>query len=153
MAGTVGAIFNGALQLGSAIGISAVGSIEASVNRTHGRASYAGRAAAFWFLLGIVGVEFVAMLVFYRISKEGTAEDVVVEQEKAKSLEQDVEAAAAERPVQLDEKGLELPRPDFVVEGERTPAVEQPQFIKDEVDYEEEHTEVTESPVRGDLNV
>ena len=154
MAGTVGAIFNGALQLGSAVGISAVGSIEASVEATHGGPeSYAGRAAAYWFLLALVVVEFISMLVFYRISKEGTAEDVVVEQEKAKSLEQDVEAAAAERPVQLDEKGLELPRPDFVVEGERTPAVGQPQFIKDEVDYEEEHTEVTESPVRGDLNV
>ena len=32
MAGTVGAIFNGALQLGSAIGISAVGSIESGVD-------------------------------------------------------------------------------------------------------------------------
>ncbi|KAI0631643.1 MFS general substrate transporter [Trametes polyzona] len=76
MAGTVGAIFNGALQLGSAVGISAVGSIETSVEATHGGAqSYAGRAASFWFLLAIVGVEWVALLVFYRRSKEGAVEE------------------------------------------------------------------------------
>ena len=74
MAGTVGAIYNGALQLGSAIGISAVGSIEASVSARHGRESYAGRAAAFWFLTGLVGVGAVALLVFYRIDKEGSAQ-------------------------------------------------------------------------------
>lgn len=74
MAGTVGAIFNGALQLGSAVGIAAVGSIEASIEESSGDpTSYAGRAAAFWFLLGIVGVEFLSMLVFYRIKKEGVA--------------------------------------------------------------------------------
>ncbi|PIL32540.1 MFS general substrate transporter [Ganoderma sinense ZZ0214-1] len=94
MAGTVGAIFNGALQLGSAIGISAVGSIKSSVESTHGGpTSYAGCAAAYWFLLGIVSVEFVSMLMFYRIGKEGTAEgseaDVGV-LAKAKTLE-DVE--------------------------------------------------------------
>lgn len=74
MAGTVGAMFNGALQLGSAVGISAIGSIEANVNATHGGDdSYAGRAAAYWFLLGVVTAEFLAMLAFYRTSKEGTA--------------------------------------------------------------------------------
>ena len=73
MAGTVGAIFNGALQLGSAVGVSAVGSIEASVEATHGSSSYAGRAAGFWFLLAVVAVEFVCMLLFYRIDKEDTS--------------------------------------------------------------------------------
>ncbi|KAI0631657.1 MFS general substrate transporter [Trametes polyzona] len=72
MAGTVGAIFNGALQLGSAVGVSVVGSIETSVEATHGGPqSYAGRAAGFWFLLGVVGVEGLSLLVFYR-GKEGT---------------------------------------------------------------------------------
>ena len=57
MAGTVGAIFNGALQLGSAVGIAAVSSIEQSVEAKNGDPSgYAGRAAAFWFLLGIIGL-------------------------------------------------------------------------------------------------
>ncbi|KAI0704163.1 major facilitator superfamily domain-containing protein, partial [Earliella scabrosa] len=67
MAGTVGAIFNGALQLGSAIGISAIGSIQSGVAQTHGGSdSYAGRAAAYWFLFAVVAAEFVAMAVFYR---------------------------------------------------------------------------------------
>lgn len=70
MAGTVGAIFNGALQLGSAVGLAAVGSIEASVEASHGDPDgYAGRAAAMYFLLGIVVVEFFSMLVFYRINR------------------------------------------------------------------------------------
>ena len=73
MAGTVGAIFNGALQLGSAIGISAIGSIQSGVAQTHGDSdSYAGRAAAYWFLFAVVAAEFVAMAVFYRVRTEDT---------------------------------------------------------------------------------
>jgi nitrate/nitrite transporter NarK len=68
MAGTVGAIFNGALQLGSAIGIAAVTSVESSVESRSARGfeGYQGRAAAFWFLLGVVVLETIAVLVFYR---------------------------------------------------------------------------------------
>lgn len=67
MAGTVGAIFNGALQLGSAVGIAAVSSIQTSVERKNGGSSgYAGRAAAWWFLVGVVVVEAIAVAVFYR---------------------------------------------------------------------------------------
>ncbi|KAF8840134.1 MFS general substrate transporter [Paxillus ammoniavirescens] len=67
MAGTVGAIFNGALQFGSAIGLAAVGSIETSVEATHGGPQeYYGRAAAFWFLLGIVLLEFISVSCFYQ---------------------------------------------------------------------------------------
>lgn len=52
MAGTVGAIFNGALQLGSAVGLSVVTSIQTSVEKKHGGpTSYSGRAAVFWFVL------------------------------------------------------------------------------------------------------
>ena len=79
MAGTVGAIFNGALQLGSAVGIAAVSSIEQSIEaRTGDPAGYAGRAAAFWFLLGIIGVEIVSLLVFYRVEAEHRAPRVDV---------------------------------------------------------------------------
>ncbi|EIN04578.1 MFS general substrate transporter [Punctularia strigosozonata HHB-11173 SS5] len=68
MAGTVGAIFNGALQLGSAVGIAAVTSVESSVEKRSSRGieGYQGRAAAFWFLLGVVIVETAAVLIFYR---------------------------------------------------------------------------------------
>ncbi|CAL1702783.1 unnamed protein product [Somion occarium] len=76
MAGTVGAIFNGALQLGSAVGISAVSSIETSVEKTSGGpTSYAGRAAAFWFVLGVVCLEAVSLAVFYRVEAEHKATD------------------------------------------------------------------------------
>ena len=60
MAGTVGAIFNCALQLGGAVGIAAVSSIETSIEvhlpkNDEGMVSdYKGRAAAFWFLLAVV---------------------------------------------------------------------------------------------------
>ena len=139
MAGTVGAIFNGALQLGSAIGISAVGSIEASVNRTHGRASYAGRAAAFWFLLGIVGVEFVAMLVFYRIGREGGAAEALAS--KAKSLEE-VEEVVVEKDLK-------------VADGELEQDAERRGSTSAEEREVEAHTTVRELPVsaKGDLNV
>ncbi|TBU27124.1 MFS general substrate transporter [Dichomitus squalens] len=89
MAGTVGAIFNVALQLGSALGISVVGSIKSSVENTHGGpSSYAGCAAAYWFLLGIVGVEFVGLLVFYRTDNEGTTEDEVLQKANTLNPEQ-----------------------------------------------------------------
>ncbi|KAI0739621.1 MFS general substrate transporter [Daedaleopsis nitida] len=107
MAGTVGAIFNGALQLGSAIGISAVGSIESSVEATHGGAdSYAGRAAAYWFLLAIVGAEFIGMLVFYRVGREGTAAGIAAGEaakvvEKEKTLE-DAEEVVVEKGGKID---------------------------------------------------
>ncbi|KAH0835592.1 major facilitator superfamily domain-containing protein [Lanmaoa asiatica] len=67
MAGTVGAIFYGALQFGSAIGLAAFSSIETSVETIHGGPQeYYGRAAAFWFLLGIVLIEFLSISYFYQ---------------------------------------------------------------------------------------
>ncbi|KIK81637.1 hypothetical protein PAXRUDRAFT_748221 [Paxillus rubicundulus Ve08.2h10] len=67
MAGTVGAILNGALQFGSAIGLAAAGSIETSVEATHGsREKYNGRAAACWFLLGIVLLEIISVSCLYQ---------------------------------------------------------------------------------------
>ncbi|KAI0770750.1 major facilitator superfamily domain-containing protein [Irpex lacteus] len=75
MAGTVGAIFNCALQLGGAVGIAAVSSIESSLEAGLPRnsegvvTSYKGRAAGFWFLLAIIGVEMLNVSVFYRVEK------------------------------------------------------------------------------------
>ena len=77
MAGTVGAIFNGALQLGSAVGIAAITSIEASIEATHGSSSYAGRAAAWWFLVGVVALEAIAVSVFYRTTGPIVDDDVL----------------------------------------------------------------------------
>ncbi|KAG2113483.1 major facilitator superfamily domain-containing protein [Suillus discolor] len=66
MAGTVGAIFNGALEFGSAIGLAGVSSIETSVEAIHGGShEYKGRAAAFWFLFTIVSIQFISLLIFY----------------------------------------------------------------------------------------
>ncbi|KAI0357081.1 MFS general substrate transporter [Trametes cingulata] len=142
MAGTVGAIFNGALQLGSAVGISAVGSIESSVEANHGGPeSYAGRAAAFWFLLAIVSVEWIAMVVFYRRSKEGAVEEPETV-EKGKVVEQRGEekgAAAAKRGEEEMREKVDAPWERKSGEGLR----------------DSEHTAVRESRVgaNGDLNV
>ncbi|KAG1718127.1 major facilitator superfamily domain-containing protein [Suillus paluster] len=75
MAGTVGAIFNGALQFGSAIGLAAVSSIETSVEATHGGSlEYSGRSAAFWFLVGLVALEIISVSIFYDRSTDHTAQ-------------------------------------------------------------------------------
>ncbi len=103
MAGTVGAIFNCALQLGGAVGIAAVSSIETSLEVNLPKndegivTEYKGRAAAFWFLLAVVCVELLNILVFYKVEK---AEDLDVEskgQDEAYDKERDV-----------DEKDLDL---------------------------------------------
>lgn len=76
MAGTVGAIFNCALQLGSAIGLAASSSIETSVEATHGGFfQYYGRAAVFYFIMGVVGLQTVGVLVFYRVAPTSETAD------------------------------------------------------------------------------
>ncbi|KAG1850039.1 major facilitator superfamily domain-containing protein [Suillus tomentosus] len=73
MAGTVGAIFNGALEFGSAIGLAAVSSIETSVEAIHGGShEYKGRAAVFWFLLAVVSILFISVSIFYDRSTDHT---------------------------------------------------------------------------------
>lgn len=65
MAGTVGAVFNCALQCGCAVGLVAFTSIQTAVEATHGGSQeYAGRAAAFWFIFAIVAVEFISVSIF-----------------------------------------------------------------------------------------
>jgi hypothetical protein len=68
VAGIVGAIFNSALQIGCALGIACFTSIQTSIdkkspNKQHG---FAGRATAFWFLLGVVTLVGVCSAVFYQ---------------------------------------------------------------------------------------
>ncbi|KAI0641791.1 MFS general substrate transporter [Trametes meyenii] len=147
MAGTVGAIFNGALQLGSAVGISAVGSIESSVEKMRGGAgSYAGRAAAFWFLLAVVALEFLSMLVFYRRGKEGAAQ-ALEGAETPKSL--DAEDEKAEVCGEVEEVVGKVSG-----EFERRPPVSRRSTDATECEREG-HTTVQEKAVseHGDLNV
>ena len=71
IAGTIGAIFNSALQLGSAVGLSIITTIQVSVDNKapkpgHTKNPYAGRAAAFWFLLAVMAIEALAVLFLYR---------------------------------------------------------------------------------------
>jgi len=76
MRGTVGAMFNGALQLGSAIGIATFNAIQVSVDaKAGGLEVYKGRAAAFWFVVGVICVEAIAILVFYHEEKESQVPD------------------------------------------------------------------------------
>lgn len=97
IAGTVGAMFNSALQLGSSVGTAIVTSIETSIEMKspNGRAEFYGRAAAFWFLLAIVSVEALAVLVFYKpekIQREGGDEDINSDV-KLGNVNADIEAA------------------------------------------------------------
>lgn len=94
MAGTVGAIFNGALQLGSAIGLAAISSIETSVEATHGGPTlYTGRAMTYYFVLALVVVEAIALLVFYKVDAEkvGVDEEAMVEDLGVEVLEKEKE--------------------------------------------------------------
>ncbi|KDQ19195.1 hypothetical protein BOTBODRAFT_28684 [Botryobasidium botryosum FD-172 SS1] len=71
VAGTVGAVFNAALQLGSALAVAAITSIQTSIDARPGNeGGYSGTAASFWFILALTSVEIVGVLVFYRSSKE-----------------------------------------------------------------------------------
>lgn len=66
MAGTVGAIFNSALQFGSAIGLAGASSIETSVEAVNGGShEYGGRGTTFWFLFAVVSIQFISVLIFY----------------------------------------------------------------------------------------
>lgn len=118
LAGTVGAVFNGALQLGVAIGISAMSSIQNSIEAklphmlvpgpsgghpVSVTTSYQGRADAFWFILAVVGVQFISMLVFYRVEAEHGPMPSDIEQTADFRSQQLVEKAVSEKTPQ-DEK-------------------------------------------------
>lgn len=73
IAGIVGGIFNSALQLGIAIGVSAFGSIAASVESKRARkgqadpSDYHGAQAVFWFVIACLVLWMVCLLLFYRV--------------------------------------------------------------------------------------
>ncbi|EJD53378.1 MFS general substrate transporter [Auricularia subglabra TFB-10046 SS5] len=80
IAGIVGAMFNSSIQLGSAVILAIITTIQVSIDGDggevpgpdgagSGRNPYRGRAAAFWFLLGVMGVAALAVIVFYRDTK------------------------------------------------------------------------------------
>jgi hypothetical protein len=83
VAGTVGAVYNAALQLGSGLGLAALTSIQTSIDQKSPTANhgYAGRAAAFWAVLGVIGVEAAAIAIFYRTDQRSTSSDVETPQE------------------------------------------------------------------------
>lgn len=66
-AGVVGAVFNSGLQLGAAIGTSAINTIRASVSarQPDPATSFKGYAAGFWFCLGVIGAELIMIVVFF----------------------------------------------------------------------------------------
>lgn len=65
----MGAIYNSALQVGSALGNAIITSIETNVEAqpsSGGLSGYKGRAAAFWFIFAVVVLETISVAVFYR---------------------------------------------------------------------------------------
>ena len=99
-AGTIGAIFNSALQLGSSVGIAVVTSMQTSIDggevhaalalppttKTEWTDAYRGRAAAYWFIFAAVVLETLAVLIFFRSraipSDEGRKEALARERDK-----------------------------------------------------------------------
>lgn len=88
MAGTVGAIFNSALQLGSSVGSAIVTSINTTIDNkalSPNPHPYAGRSASFWFLLGAVVVETISVIIFYRPQRaEYIEEEAAIPNERPK---------------------------------------------------------------------
>jgi hypothetical protein len=98
----VGAVFNCALQLGGALGVACVTSIQTSVDRKHPTKlnGFAGRATAFWFLLGCVGLLLLATVLFYKIVRpKGDVETgkVVEQPEKEIQLEEESNSPTEEK--------------------------------------------------------
>ncbi|KZT34695.1 MFS general substrate transporter [Sistotremastrum suecicum HHB10207 ss-3] len=92
MAGTIGAIFNSALQVGAAVGISIVTSIESNIEKkTEGGAqTFKGRSAALWFVFTVVALELIAFVLFFKEAatpiEEVETKEVEVELEKGQSV-------------------------------------------------------------------
>ncbi|KAI0791390.1 MFS general substrate transporter [Abortiporus biennis] len=105
MAGTVGAIFNCALQLGSAVGLAADSSIQTSVeSKNGGPTTYKGKAASFWFVFAIVCIEFFSLLIFYRVDAEKKDEELQ-DEEIPENLEKEKVPEEVTETNVLSEKG------------------------------------------------
>jgi MFS family permease len=81
-AGTVGAMYNGALQLGSAVGIAAATSVESSIEARSaaGFDGYEGRRAVFWFIVGVAALEAAAVAAFYRARRDSCENSGAIDQ-------------------------------------------------------------------------
>ncbi|KZV87502.1 MFS general substrate transporter [Exidia glandulosa HHB12029] len=67
IAGVVGAIFNSALQLGSAVGAAFITSIQTTIdNSSTTDSTYRGRSIAFWILLGFIVADTIALVLLYK---------------------------------------------------------------------------------------
>jgi hypothetical protein len=102
MAGIVGAIFNCALQLGAAVGISAVTSIEYSIERESegGYSGFDGRRAGYWYMFALAGALFIVIAVFYREKCPKAAEA------EAAKLPMQEKPEAGSGPVSMGEKAV-----------------------------------------------
>lgn len=110
VAGTVGAVFNCALQLGSAVGLAAVSGITTSIDKKTSfdlpttewgqhrneitnsmwKQAFKGRAASYWFLLAILSVLTLAVVFFFKV-------DVVKPDEEQDLKEKDAEGLREKR--------------------------------------------------------
>ncbi|KAI0049666.1 MFS general substrate transporter [Auriscalpium vulgare] len=78
IAGTVGAMFNAALQIGLGLGLAVVTTIQTEIDQKRvdqGKTvGYHGIADGFWFVLALCVTEAVALLIWYKIEKPKVAD-------------------------------------------------------------------------------
>lgn len=88
LAGTIGAIWNGVIRLGSPVGLAVASAIQIGVEAKHGGpTSYAGRAASFWFMLALLVTSTIPLLIFYRNETDGNNPSIEEGSEREKVLE------------------------------------------------------------------
>ncbi|KAL0958356.1 hypothetical protein HGRIS_000498 [Hohenbuehelia grisea] len=103
MAGTVGAIFTAALQLGTAIGIPVISAIQLAVDAPRASPDFTGRSVAFWVVFGIGITLTILAGVFYPRKLANTQID------------------ASLKPVNIEEAaGAHAPPPDRKEEEKKT---------------------------------
>jgi len=66
-AGVIGAVFNCGLQLGAAVGTSAINTIRSSISaeQPDPATTYKGYAAGWWFCLAVIGTEMIMVIIFF----------------------------------------------------------------------------------------
>ncbi|KAI0045819.1 MFS general substrate transporter [Auriscalpium vulgare] len=78
IAGTVGAMFNAALQIGSGLGLAVVTTIQTEIDQKRADqgkpVGYHGIADGFWFVLAFLVTEAIALLIWYKIEKPKVAD-------------------------------------------------------------------------------
>jgi hypothetical protein len=81
--GIVGAVFNAALQLGTAVGSAAITSIQQNIDgrQPDPEGTFKGRRAGFWFLVAVIVVEMIGFVIFYRTSSSTSPSEMVKEEE------------------------------------------------------------------------